>query len=95
MTYTHSKLLSFEEFWSQYGDDSRYELATFKLAPRMTPASLPVKPFVSGGSSMAAIIQGVTFESVEMVRDVMAKAKTQTGLKVFVSILDQVISDRP
>lgn len=26
MTYTPSKLLSFEEFWSHYGDDLRYEL---------------------------------------------------------------------
>lgn len=30
------------------------------------------------------------FESVEMVKDLMAKAKTQTGLKVFTSILDRV-----
>ncbi len=34
--------------------------------------------------------QGVILESVEMVKDLMAKAKTQTGLEVFVSILDQV-----
>ncbi len=39
---------------------------------------------------LTCVCQGVIFESVEMVRDLMAKAKTQTGLKVFVSILDQV-----
>jgi hypothetical protein len=39
---------------------------------------------------LTRVCQGVIFESVEMVKDLMAKAKTQTGLKVFVSILDQV-----
>ena len=34
--------------------------------------------------------QGVIFESVEMVEDLMARAKTQTGLKVFTAILNQV-----
>lgn len=33
---------------------------------------------------------GVIFESVEMVKDLMAKAKTQTGLKVFTAVLDKV-----
>jgi len=32
----------------------------------------------------------VIFTSVELVKDLMAKAKTQSGLKVFTSILDQV-----
>jgi len=39
---------------------------------------------------LTRVCQGVIFESVEMVKDLMAKAKTQTGLKVFVAILDQV-----
>jgi len=39
---------------------------------------------------LTRVCQGVIFESVEMVKDLMAKAKTQTGLKVFTSILDQV-----
>lgn len=33
---------------------------------------------------------GVIFDSVEMVKDLMAKAKTQTGLKVFTTVLDKV-----
>ena len=33
--------------------------------------------------------QGVIFESVEIVKDLMAKAKTQTGLKVFTAVLDK------
>lgn len=39
---------------------------------------------------LTRVCQGVILESVEMVKDLMAKAKTQTGLKVFVSILDGV-----
>ena len=39
---------------------------------------------------LTRVCQGVIFESVEMVKDLMAKAKTQTGLKVFTSVLDQV-----
>lgn len=31
MTYTFSKLLSFKTFWSQYGDDPRYELIDGEL----------------------------------------------------------------
>lgn len=31
MTYTPSKLLSFEDFLSQYGDDPRYELIDGEL----------------------------------------------------------------
>ena len=33
---------------------------------------------------------GVIFESIEIVKDLMAKAKTQTGLKVFTTVLDKV-----
>lgn len=36
------------------------------------------------------ICQGVIFESVEMVKELMAKTKTQTGLKVFVSLSDKI-----
>lgn len=36
------------------------------------------------------VCQGVIFESVQMVKDLMAKAKTQTGLQVFVSMLDKI-----
>jgi hypothetical protein len=32
---------------------------------------------------LSGVCQGVIFESVEMVKDLMAKAKTLTGLKVF------------
>jgi Rhodopirellula transposase DDE domain len=34
--------------------------------------------------------QGVIFESVEMVKDLMERAKTQTGLSVVVNIIEQV-----
>lgn len=34
--------------------------------------------------------QGVIFESVDMVKDLMARAKTQTGLSVVVNIVDKV-----
>jgi hypothetical protein len=34
--------------------------------------------------------QGVIFESLEIVQDLMAKAKTKTGLTVFATILDNV-----
>ncbi len=34
--------------------------------------------------------QGVIFDSVQMVKDLMVKTKTQTGLKVFVSMLDKI-----
>jgi hypothetical protein len=34
--------------------------------------------------------QGVIFESVEIVKDLMARAKTQTGLSVVVTIVDKV-----
>lgn len=39
---------------------------------------------------LSRVCQGVIFESVAMVKELMAKAKTQTGLKVFASVLDQV-----
>lgn len=39
---------------------------------------------------LTRVCQGVVFESVQMVKELMAKAKTQTGLSVFVSVLDQV-----
>jgi hypothetical protein len=39
---------------------------------------------------LTRVCQGVIFESVEMVKDLMAKAKTKTGLKVFTSVLDHV-----
>lgn len=34
--------------------------------------------------------QGVIFDSVEMVKDLMASSKTKTGLKVFTAVLDKV-----
>jgi len=39
---------------------------------------------------LTRICQGVIFESVEIVKDLMEKAKTQTGLTVFASISDKV-----
>jgi Rhodopirellula transposase DDE domain len=39
---------------------------------------------------LTRVCQGVIFESVEIVKDLMEKAKTQTGLSVFVTILDNV-----
>lgn len=39
---------------------------------------------------LTRVCQGVIFESVEMVKELMATAKTQTGLAVFTTILDQL-----
>ncbi len=39
---------------------------------------------------LTRVCQGVIFESVEMVKELMATAKTQTGLAVFTTVLDQV-----
>ncbi len=36
------------------------------------------------------VCQGVIFESVEIVRDLVASTNTKTGLKVFASIIDKV-----
>jgi hypothetical protein len=36
------------------------------------------------------VCQGVIFQSVEMVCELMAKAKTKTGLSVFATVLDKV-----
>lgn len=38
---------------------------------------------------LSRVCQGVIFESVEMVKELMAKAKTQTGLRVFTAVLEQ------
>ena len=37
---------------------------------------------------LTRVCQGVIFETVEMVKDLMAKTTTKTGLKVFTTILD-------
>lgn len=39
---------------------------------------------------LTRVCQGVIFESVEIVKDLMEKAKTQTGLSVIATILDNV-----
>jgi Rhodopirellula transposase DDE domain len=39
---------------------------------------------------LTRVCQGVIFESVELVKNLMEKAKTQTGLTVFASIWDKV-----
>ncbi len=39
---------------------------------------------------LTRVCQGVIFENVQMVKDLMTKAKTQTGLSVFASVLDGV-----
>lgn len=39
---------------------------------------------------LSRVCQGVIFESVEMVRDLMATASTKAGLKVFTTIIDAV-----
>jgi hypothetical protein len=39
---------------------------------------------------ISRVCQGVIFDSVEMVKDLMAKAKTHTGLRVFTTVLEQV-----
>ncbi len=41
-------------------------------------------------SHLTRVCQGVMFDSDEMIKDLIVKAKIQTGLKVLVSILDQV-----
>ena len=38
---------------------------------------------------LTRVCQGVIFPSLEVVRDLMAKAKTQTGLKVFATVVDK------
>jgi hypothetical protein len=39
---------------------------------------------------LTRVCQGVIFDSVEMVKDLMAKAKTCTGLKVLTTVFDGV-----
>jgi len=39
---------------------------------------------------LTRVCQGVIFNSVEIVRDLMAQATTKTGLKVFTTILDKI-----
>ena len=39
---------------------------------------------------LTRVCKGVIFESVEVVKELMAKATTKTGLKVFTTILDKV-----
>ena len=39
---------------------------------------------------VSRVCEGVIFDSVETVRDLMATATTQTGLEVFTTVLDQV-----
>ena len=39
---------------------------------------------------LTRVCQGVIFESVEMVRDLMSTATTKTGLQVFTTIIDKV-----
>lgn len=39
---------------------------------------------------LSRVCQGVIFTSVEIVRELMAKATTRTGLKVYTTILDKV-----
>lgn len=41
---------------------------------------------------ISQVCQGVIFESIEMVRELMATATTSTGLKVFTTILDKTYS---
>lgn len=38
---------------------------------------------------LSRVCQGVIFQSVEMVKELMATATTKTGLKVFTTIIDQ------
>jgi Rhodopirellula transposase DDE domain len=39
---------------------------------------------------LTRVCQGVIFDSVEMVKDLMAKAKTHTGLRVLTTVLERV-----
>lgn len=39
---------------------------------------------------LTRVCEGVIFETVEVVKDLMEKAKTKTGLKVFATVLDKV-----
>ena len=39
---------------------------------------------------LTRVCEGVIFETVEIVKDLMEKAKTKTGLKVFATVLDKV-----
>jgi hypothetical protein len=38
---------------------------------------------------LTRVCEGVIFETVEVVKDLMAKAETKMGLKVFTTILDK------
>ncbi len=53
------------------------------ILPTYNPIEHRLFPHVS------RVCQGVIFESLEMVKDLMAKANTNTGLKVFTTILDR------
>lgn len=39
---------------------------------------------------LTRVCEGVIFETVEIVKDLMEKTKTKTGLKVFATVLDKV-----
>ena len=63
----------------------KFALPTIHLTPRAyNPIEHRLFPHLT------RVCQGVIFESIEMVKDLMAKAKTKTGLKVFTSVLNQV-----
>lgn len=44
---------------------------------------------------LTLVCQGVIFKRVEMVKDLMAKARTQTGLTVFSTVMDKVYATGP
>jgi Rhodopirellula transposase DDE domain len=56
--------------------------------PPYTSKYNPIEPRLF--PHLTCVCQGVMFESVEMVKDLMAKAKTQPGLKVSTAVLNQV-----
>ncbi|NJM97123.1 MAG: hypothetical protein HC800_08020 [Phormidesmis sp. RL_2_1] len=58
--------------------------AFFEPCPKYNPIEHRLFPHLS------RVCRGVIFDSVERVQDLMAQATTQTGLKVFSTIIDAV-----
>ena len=47
--------------------------------------------YIAYGIEMQPIFEGIVFKSIEIVNEVMGRAKTSAGLKVFTSVLDHFL----
>jgi len=82
-----SRFHIFKQDLQQLADDLTLEIRIAHYPPytsKYNPIEHRLFPHLS------RVCQGIAFESVEMVRDLMATASTQTGLEVFTSIIDAV-----